>query len=79
LVSTRRDAGSQNAFSTLIAADFLPVGVRLHRRRPDEIVFQFLPRVAANAFAARLTTTASLAPEHRAFAASWVAAYRELR
>ncbi len=79
LVHVPVDAGSEGAFSHLMAADFVPVGVRLHRRRPDEIVFQFLPRVAANAFAARLTTTASLAPEHRAFAASWVAAYRELR
>ncbi len=71
------------AFSDLIAADFVPVGVRLHRRRPDEIVFQFLPSAAgessALAFASRLTTTASLAPEHRAFAEAWVAAYRGLR
>lgn len=72
-----------NPFSILLAADFVPVGVRLHRRRPDEIVFQFLPRAAgafsATAFASRLTTTASLVPEHRAFAEAWVAAYRGLR
>jgi hypothetical protein len=83
LVHLPLDAGSEGAFSDLIAGDFLPVGVRLHRRRPDEIVFQFLPSAAgefsATAFAARLTTTASLAPEHRAFAEAWVAAYRGLR
>jgi len=83
LVHVPVDAGSAGAFSDLIAADFVPVGVRLHRRRPDEIVFQFLPSAAgafsAAAFASRLTTTASLVPEHRAFAEAWVSAYRGLR
>ncbi len=32
------------AWSSLLARGYLPVGVRPHRRRPSEIVLQFLPR-----------------------------------
>jgi hypothetical protein len=59
------------AFPVLIDAGFVPVGVRVHASRPDEVVLQRLPEKGA---AIDAVARASLIPAARVLVSDWRAA-----